>query len=334
MQVFVIYDTERPYTEKLVHMLSMRRTLPFDFHAFTDPVRLQAFLAHHRADILLVSEKDYDASLVAGCRGTLILLGEKESGRPEIDAPRVSKYQSSAALMQEVLAQIREDADEDPSYVMKGDQKVIGIYSPLGRCHKTLFALALGEQLASRRTVLYLNFEPYAALPELMHTSPSSTLSDVLYYMREEDIPLSLKIDETALPLGHMFYIPPVRVPEDIADLSGEDIHTLLSQIRALSRFETVLLDLGGGLRDIPEILSFCDLVYLPVLEDPVSQAKLSAFTEHLCSAGQEAVLHRTHRILIPPLRPQEAAGNQILLSAVLSGIGRFAGEMIRKDGL
>ena len=46
--------------------------------------------------------------------------------------------------------------------VLKKTMVIIGVFSPLGRCLKTSFALALGQILAKERAVLYLNLESYS----------------------------------------------------------------------------------------------------------------------------------------------------------------------------
>ena len=334
MQVFVIFDTERYYTEKLVRMLTARRTLPYDFHAFTDPDKLHQFLTRSRTDILLVSEKDFDESLLDECRGKVVLLGEEDALPFKGDIPRVYKYQPSGSLMQDVLAAVRtEEIVSGRSSVLRGRQKIIAVYSPLGRCHKTMFSLALGEHLAEDHTVLYLNFEPYPALLQLSLPPKGLTLSDIIYDLQEGGEQTVLQIEKAAVPYGHMFCVPPVRVPEDIFDLTGTDMDRLFTQLHSRSRFERIILDLGNSIRDIPEILSGCDMVYMPVLPDPVSRAKTDAFISHMIDDDQEQTLARIREVQLPPLQPSETFGDQIL-SSVLSGIGAAAAERIRKDEL
>ena len=56
----------------------------------------------------------------------------------------------------------------DQIAVLKKTTEIIGIFSPLGRCLKTSFALTLGQILAKERAVLYLNMEEYSGFEELM----------------------------------------------------------------------------------------------------------------------------------------------------------------------
>ncbi|MDQ9824849.1 hypothetical protein RFZ44_16190, partial [Acinetobacter sp. 163] len=52
--------------------------------------------------------------------------------------------------------------------VLKKTTEILGVYSPVGRCLKTSFALALGQILARERAVLYLNLEEYSGFEELI----------------------------------------------------------------------------------------------------------------------------------------------------------------------
>ena len=64
----------------------------------------------------------------------------------------------------------------------RGLAKVLGVYSPVGRCLKTSFALTIGKLLAQEERVLYLNLEEFSGLSVLMKEEYKSDLSDLLYF--------------------------------------------------------------------------------------------------------------------------------------------------------
>ncbi len=92
---------------------------------------------------------------------------------PELDLyPSVYKYQATSDVVREVLACYGEEKSYLPAAfpVMKKTTEILGVYSPLSRCLKTSFALTLGQILAKKKAVLYLNLEPFAGFEELYKT--------------------------------------------------------------------------------------------------------------------------------------------------------------------
>ena len=69
---------------------------------------------------------------------------------------------------------------ELPEVSGRGLAKVLGVYSPVGRCLKTSFALTMGKLLAQEERVLYLNLEEFSGLSVLMKEEYKSDLSDLL----------------------------------------------------------------------------------------------------------------------------------------------------------
>lgn len=64
--------------------------------------------------------------------------------------------------------------------------KIIGNYSPIGRCMQTTFALSMGQILSKKHKTLYLNFESYSGFGYLLNREFASDLTDVLYYFNCE----------------------------------------------------------------------------------------------------------------------------------------------------
>ena len=86
---------------------------------------------------------------------------------------------------------MRDDADlvwEGPGSCRRcpgrGAGEGLGVYSPVGRCLKTSFALTMGKLLAQEERVLYLNLEEFSGLSVLMKEEYKSDLSDLLYFLQ------------------------------------------------------------------------------------------------------------------------------------------------------
>lgn len=86
--------------------------------------------------------------------GKLIVLTEGIKS-PELGAyAGVYKYQSSAQIVREVMACYGEERSVLPvqSPVLKKATQILGVYSPVGRCLKTSFALTPGSACCQGKT--------------------------------------------------------------------------------------------------------------------------------------------------------------------------------------
>lgn len=100
-------------------------------------------------------------------------------------------------------------------YGFKKTTEILGVFSPLGRCLKTSFTLTLGQILAKDKAILYLNMEEYSDI-ELLGKEFAHNLSDLLYYVRQDNQNLLHKMNSMVQTIGNLDYTPPVQMPADI----------------------------------------------------------------------------------------------------------------------
>ena len=105
-----------------------------------------------------------------------------ENGVAEEGEAVVYKYQASDDLLREVMSWYR--PQEIPVLMTAAGRRsrITGVYSPIGRCGKTSFALTLGQVLAREEKVLYITLEEFSGLSALTGTVYTGGLSDLLYY--------------------------------------------------------------------------------------------------------------------------------------------------------
>ena len=187
--IFAVCDLEVDYALNFMDYMNRKKNIPFEIQAFTSVENLIAYGKQTHIELLLISGR-------AMCRevrdldiGKIIILSEGVHP-PELDQyPSVYKYQSSSDVLREVMAcyGAEKKTVADQIAVLKKTTEIIGIFSPLGRCLKTSFALTLGQILAKERAVLYLNMEEYSGFEELMGKGFAHNLSDLLYYVRQDN---------------------------------------------------------------------------------------------------------------------------------------------------
>ena len=334
-QIFAVCDTEAEYAKNFMEYLNRKQNLTFEVQAFTGVKSLLAFAEQNRIEILLISE-------AAVCRevreldvGKLIVLTEGIKS-PELSAyAGIYKYQSSAQIVREVMACYGEERSVLPaqSPVLKKATQILGVYSPVGRCLKTSFALTLGQLAAREKPVLYLNLEEYSGFEELFGKSFTGTLSDLLYFVRQGDHNLTVRLNSMVETVGQLDFVPPVQSPMDIRGTSWQDWVCLIQEIVLHSSYEVLILDIGNGIDEVFQLLDLCKRIYMPVCSDGLSECKIIQFENLLRVLDYPQVLTKTVRMKLP--FHESISGNGAYVEQLpWSQLGEYVKELIRKENI
>ncbi|MDD3339732.1 MAG: hypothetical protein PHS82_12855 [Lachnospiraceae bacterium] len=332
--IFALCDLEVAYAYNFMEYLNQKKNIPFEVHAFTSVEQLEIYTRDHPVEILLISDKAMCEQVKDMNIQKLIILSEGVHD-PRLDQyPSVYKYQSSDAVIREVMACYGAETTERPaSVLLKKETKIVAVYSPIGRCLKTSFALTMGQLLAKERATLYLNLEEYAGFEDLFHTTYERNLSDILYYIRQENTNLIHKLNSMVQTVNNLDYLPPVLSPEDIRSTTYDEWTLLLDTLRHCSNYETIIIDMGDGVDGLYNLLEQCDAVYMPVKNDVMSTAKIRQFENLLRMWDCVPVLEKIQKLKLPyhgMLGGQERYVEQLMWSE----LGDFVREQIRKDHL
>lgn len=330
-RVLAVYDVDPFYAERFAEVMNQKENIPFTVMAFTSIERLRAYLREHQVELLLISSQVSREEVDRLGVGRVISLTEGEGIEAEQEYPSVYKYQSSSGIIREVMARYSEKTEEAYFTETGNFARIIGVYSPIGRCLKTSLALAMGQLMASERRVLYLTLEDYSGLSSMTGEEYKSDLSDVLYYFGQGNFNL-LRLSSIVHSIGNMDYIPPVRYPEDLSHISSSEMADLIKRLASESGYEILILDVGNYGHQAAPLLSVCQAVYMPIRDDGISAAKLQEFEAYLKRTGNGAVLEKIKKLKLPyhcSFGKKENYIEQLLWSE----LGDYARRLIRGGG-
>lgn len=323
-RIMAVYDVDPFYADRFAEFANRKETIPFTAVAFTSIARLKAFMAQQPVELLLVGDEVEDEELEGLKAGQIIRLSE--TGAVKDGETAVYKYQASDNVLREVLAcyQVRE---QPAVLTVTGKRsRIIGVYSPVGRCGKTGFAVTLGQVLARETNVLMVSLEVFSGLAALTGSEYGGSLSDLVYYYRQGAYN-RLRLGSVLYNWGGLDYVPPVIYAEDMADISGEEAAGLLSRIADEGTYGIILVDMGNFDRDVEKLLELCDVIYSPMKEDAVSSAKLEEWKAYLDASGRQRLWERIRLLKLP--RQRISGTKETYLEQLLWGeMGDFAREL------
>jgi len=302
-RIMAVYDVNPFYAERFAEFANEKGKVPFTVMAFSSLAKLRDFAQKQTVEMLLagdgVSAEDLEGLKI----GQIVRLSEtgvKEMcGEDGTEIPVVYKYQSSDAVLREVMAcyQVRPEQLSAMAVGMKSE--VIGVYSPVSRCGKSSFCMTLGQVMARESKVLCLNLEAYSGMARMMGEHYDSTLSDLIYYYRQGEYS-RLRLGAAVYSRGSLDYVPPAACAEDLTELTGEELAAFVARIAEDGGYDVILLDVGQACRGMDALLGLCSTIYTPVKEDWISAAKLEEWRYHLMYSGQEEILERVHVLKLP----------------------------------
>ena len=281
----VICDPEENYAQALAFYIMNRKGIHFQVQVCSEIQHIQD------ADLLLISEFYGNEERQHVNAGKIILLSGRGNCGQEPDV--IYKYQSGEQILDEILKYCEEvyaDNELFFSAALKKKGKIVGVFSPVHRIGKTTYALELGENMATTENVLYLNLELYGGIGGHFERG-GQTLEDVLYYARQEKGNFGFMLTKVVKRKGNLDYILPVPVSEDIKEIRAQEWIFLLKQIAEQSIYETVILDIDEGIRDVYELLNICTEIHMMMDDTPYSKAKIDQFEKELMLLGYEDML-------------------------------------------
>lgn len=328
-KIMAVYDIDPNYAQRFADVVNQKEKIPFTVVPFTSMELLAEYAGKHPIEILLVSSA-VPREQIAGVEArSVVTLEEGEVVvAAEDEHTSVYKYQSADSVIREVMTCYCEQPAEDLYVVLGQRARVLGIYSPIGRCFKTSMALIMGQQLARDGKTLYISFDEFSGLGKLLEGDNKSDLSDVLYFLRQESFHV-MRLRSIVYSWKDMDYIMPVHYPEDLEQMTGEEAARLIGKLASDSGYDYVIVDVGRPARNLLPILEQCNVIYMPVKEDDFSVARLEEFDEYLRIAGREKLEERIQRVRLP-FHGDLRRGGGYLENLLWSDLGDYVRKLLR----
>lgn len=328
-KIMAVYDVDQEYAHRFADVVNQKEKVPFTVVPFTSLELLREYAEKHRIEILLISDEvPSEETGGINARSVVTLASGEVVSVTDADYPAVYKYQSADSVVREVMARYCDRPADEKFVALKKRAKVLGVYSPVGRCFKTSMALLMGQQLARDGKTLYVGFEEFSGLQRIIGEQHKNNLSDVLYFMRQDGLDV-VRLRSLVYTWKDMDYIAPVRYPEDMEQLSGDEAGQLLEILASECGYESVVVDVGRPGRNLLPVLGCCDVIYMPVKEDEVSAAKLEEFMTYLETAGHQKITERIRRLKLP-YHGNLKRGGDYLENILWSDLGDYVRKILK----
>lgn len=300
-KIMAVYDEDPFYAERLSDYVNRKEKGIFKAQAFTSKECLEEFAKEHEIDVLLAGESVRMEGIDDLKTTQKIYLTEEREEEGVREEASVYKYQSGDDIIREIMAVYCEMPGVKAVFpgLAEREKRMIGVYSPVGRCGKTSLSLAMGQLLAKEEKVLFISLDTFTGFSQLLDEQWKRDMSDLIYYYKQGRFH-GLRLNSIIYYLGDMAWLPPFRYPDDYSQITASEMAELLVLILRESAYETIILDIGNCDRQVLPILDVCSVIYMPIKEDPFSQAKLKEFEQYANDFGKRGMKDKVYKIHVP----------------------------------
>lgn len=302
-KVLVLCDEEEEYARLMTEFLKGHKDLPWEIHTYTDAGELIRGEQGEEIALLVTAESAYREEMQSLFPLRTVILNESGVVRWE-QWKHVNKYQQAENVLRELLEVYMEVVGEQlPQMMVSCRTKFVGIYSPVRRCLQTSFAITMSQMLAREHRTLYMNFEHYAGITELLPDMQTRDIADLLYFLSTQKDKFKLRMQAIIRQKGSLDYIPPMKSGQNLLTITGTEWMNLLQKIGELGGYEYVVLDLTESMQGLFDILRMCVRVFTLTKDDRIARSKLTQYEQILALYDYEDVLHKTRKCSIPQIR-------------------------------
>lgn len=325
--ILAVCDAEEMYASRLADYLNLKEGFPFQVRYFSTIEKLLQFTKQQTVEAVLVCEK-YEKELAAiQTEMSAITLSEKAI----IDKrtrKAVCKYQSCEVLMKEVLQILARECEEGSHILRNVPLRIIGLYSPVKRTRQTTFGLTMGQLLAKKGRVLYINMEGFSGLNSMLKRNFQRDLSDLLYYMHNGKQGLAYILGSMVENINGMDLLPPMLCQMDLISIEAKEWLQLFYEIESHTEYEYLILDLSDSIQGLFEILRQCFVIYTMTESDGFAMAKIDQYEQMIKQCCYEDILTKTNKCELPKFSYLPAQLDRLTVSELASVVK----EKIKED--
>lgn len=326
----IIYDKDEKYAGNLMEYLSNIKDFPYDISVYSKQEALTEYAGHVKIDLLLASESAY-ADIKQSVEAESVMILNESGNLTWSDLQNIRKYQSAENIVQEIMNYYIEVAKVVPAKMTVCENvKIIGFFSPVGRCSQTTMGLTLGQIMSEKYATLYLNFESLSGFPYMLGYGMGKDISDLLYYLETAPEKFELNFQRCIRKLDCLDYILPMKAMHQLLLVKAEMWQRLINAIASSGRYKVIILDLSEGIQGLFEILRMCTHIYTLTKDDKIARAKIEQYEQLLQLCEYEDVLNKTYKRKIPMMKEIP----NVLCYHPGSEYSGFIKNMLKEDGI
>ena len=161
--------------------------------------------------------------------------------------------------------------------------------------------------------------------------SSLGNLADLMYYFKRNPDTAAIKLQAIVQKINSLDYVSPIYYARDLRDIETKEWIELIDNISSSNNYEYIVLDIGDMLGDVLTMLDYCDDIYMPTVEDKISEMKISKIEQIILQNDRERLLDKIIKTKVPKLENNYLETHWIETLGI-SNVGDYARALIRRE--
>lgn len=326
-EVLAVLDKDKEYLEQLVHYLKQKKNFNFIVVAYTDITPYLEYEETNKVAILLY-HNSYD-ELVIGCNAKQKIVLMETKAFSEENKVGIYKYQSVEILMKEILRLYDGSQGINIREALSGDLHIVGIASITGEVSSNYVGAILAYEYGKSKRTLFLSLDPFQSKKMLGIREESEGISDLIYYVKQKNNNLYLKISSLINKIETFDYIIGLSHWNDLFELQEEEVKQIINAIRSHLNYEVLIVEMGSMNHFSIALMEECDCIYQPIQKGEIYQEKDKEFRRQVILKKDEIFANTIKSVLVPGI------DNNITTNVIFKNekMNEFAKELVIREG-
>ena len=126
-------------------------------------------------------------------------------------------------------------------------------------------------------------------------------------------------------------YCPGLVLELSLIHIYLEEWLQFIRELGACGEYDVLILDLGNQIEECYQILNQCKEVYMPVLEDPISRAKILQFEKSLRALELSELQEKIRKLHLPEWKGH-GAGQELIERLVKGRLGDYIRRLLAEE--
>lgn len=293
-----IASEDREYLRRLVNVIE--KDTDFNITVYSDKDSLSEAIRNRKFDVFMFTQ-DIIADMVDDVRSDLNILlddGENSLSDSRGNISIIKKYQRISNIKKQIFDLYSDVCGKDSRSERGERASVIAFYSPIGGAGKTTISLmAAGRFAADGKRTFYINLEDISSESFYLPQDEEKGMSEFMGFV-EKDVNLGMKLQGMLKEKKPgMYYLNAFSSPNDVLDMTPEDVRLLISGLKKTGLFDVIVVDMSTRTDDkAKEVFELSDKIVFVEKADEISVKKLTKFYEQRHILNEYA--HKSVRII------------------------------------
>ena len=293
-RIIAVIDPDVDYAQRLADYINKHEIGGLKAVTFSNTENYKVHAHEYDTRIMLIDEGEC-SRMKDDIRSVVICLSEDCFASSSNIT--ICKYSRADHIVRRMLEKYNETAKDVLARTSINRSHIIMIYSPLGRCGKTTFAITMANYLGSQSKCLLLCLDEFCGIFRFIAEEAVIDFSDVINAFMKGKYSWAL-FSQSICHFGNTDYIAPVRYPEDAGVLNADQLTDLIESIADESGYENIVIDVGDIGRKATDFIELADEIFVP--SNPKNNLKVEEFENCLKASGREDVFSRLRMVELP----------------------------------